>query len=94
MEAKPIPIQNWQKEIDEGVYEQMRNVIAQKPEARWAVYQNQDFGSYMVGHLRFLLIGPNQTFQTPPSRLPDTRTEIGWRYQFVGFVDFGGQEDA
>lgn len=51
-----------------------------------AVYRNEDFGSAYLGHLRvfpagwFDLTDPVDL----PATLPDTPTEINWRYQLVG----------
>lgn len=52
-----------------------------------AVYENHDLGHPNVGHRKFLSFGsPAATLGSldPPLRLPDTRTEINWRYQLVG----------
>jgi len=54
---------------------------------RWAAYRNVELGHPDLGHLKFLQVGPENTFKEPPSRLPDTRTEINWRYLFCGFVN-------
>lgn len=56
-------------------------------DVRWAAYQNHDLGHYDLGGLRFLAIGPQCTFQGPPSRYPDTQHGLGWRYLWVGWVD-------
>lgn len=54
----------------------------------WAAYQNHDLGSRDTGHLKFIQFGPENTFKEPPKpRLPDTATEINWRYYFVGIVN-------
>lgn len=53
----------------------------------WAAYQNHDMGSKWLGMLRFMKYGEGCTFAQAPQRLPDTRTEINWRYVLVGFVD-------
>lgn len=53
----------------------------------WYTYQNHDLGSYEVGMVRFLLVGPHSTFHEPPKRYPDTHLGLGWRYLLVGQVD-------
>jgi hypothetical protein len=54
---------------------------------RWAVYENHDLGHWALGHLQFLAVGPQNTFKTAPTRLPDAHGEINWRYVHVGYVD-------
>ena len=56
-------------------------------DTRWAAYENHDLGHWDVGHLKFLAVGPQNTFKTAPERMPDARGEINWRYVHVGFVD-------
>lgn len=58
-----------------------------KERTRWAVYQNHDIGHRDVGHIRYLAIGPNNSLQEAPSKMPDTKGIIGWRYIFIGWVD-------
>lgn len=53
----------------------------------WAAYQNHDLGHRDIGHLRFLKYGEDCTFKVPPSRYPDTKHAIGWRYLFVGLLN-------
>lgn len=60
---------------------------AMYPGVRYAAYQNHDLGSEHLGHLRFLAVGPNNTFKAQPLHFPDTQSEIGWRYVFVGWVN-------
>ena len=61
--------------------------------ARWHAYQNHDLGSRGIGHLKFLAVGPGCTFkEAPKPRLPDTHTDINWRYQHVGLVDLATGE--
>lgn len=55
--------------------------------ARWAAYQNHDLGHRDLGHLKFLAVGPENTFKTPPEKMPDTINAINWRYIFVGWVN-------
>lgn len=66
---------------------QMQEYCDEHEDVRWAAYQNHELGHPHLGSLRFLAIGPNQTFGVPPVRYPDTQYGIGWRYLFVGWVD-------
>ena len=56
-------------------------------DTRWAAYENHDLGHRALGHLKFLAVGPQNTFKRAPARLPDTKDAINWRYVLVGFVD-------
>jgi len=73
------------------VSEEARDMMRKSPynfnDSRWAIYQNQALDSAACGHLRFLAVGPRNTYHEPPDRLPDTPQEIGWKYGFVGWVD-------
>ena len=61
--------------------------------AKWAAYENHELGNPNAGHLKFLAVGRGCTFkEAPKPRLPDTPTDINWRYQFVGFVDLATGE--
>jgi len=53
----------------------------------WAAYQNNDLGHPNLGHLKFLKVGSGCTYESAPSKMPDTFTDINWRYTHVGFVD-------
>lgn len=53
----------------------------------WGAYQNVALDSADLGDLRFLQIGPTNTYKTAPERYPDTQFGIGWRYVHVGFVN-------
>lgn len=53
----------------------------------WAAYQNCAMDSAGLGHLKFLKVGPDCTYQEPPERLPDTPEQINWKYLFVGTVN-------
>jgi len=53
----------------------------------WAVYQNVTLDSAGLGHLKFLKVGVGCTFETAPERLPDTPSEINWRYWLAGIVN-------
>ena len=57
------------------------------PTTRWAAYQDHDLGHSGCGHLRFLAVGPDNTFKTAPEVLPDTAQGINWRYVHVGYVN-------
>lgn len=59
----------------------------EKSGGTWAVYQLAELGHPEMGHMKFLSVGENCTYQTPPDVLPDTQTEINWRYVHVGWVD-------
>ena len=72
--------------------EAMREGIKRYPNARYAVYQNNDLGHPDIGHLKFLAVGPENTLKEAPQRLPDTRSEINWRYLFAGWVDLSTGE--
>ena len=62
-------------------------------EAKWYAYQNVDMGSLDLGHLKFLAVGPGCTFKTPPKpRMPDTPTDINWRYYLAGIVNLATGE--
>jgi len=52
-----------------------------------AVYENQDFGSQLLGHRQFVSFGSPAAMlevDVPPQRLPDIGANINWRYQLVG----------
>lgn len=58
-----------------------------QPGQRWAAFQNHAMDSAGLGHLQFLKVGPGCTYEQAPPRMPDTSTEINWRYLHVGFVN-------
>lgn len=58
-----------------------------KPGQTWFAYQNMAMDSANLGHLQFLCCGPGCTFAEPPQRMPDTSTQINWRYVLVGTVN-------
>lgn len=66
--------------------ETMRAYTLKSPDTRWAAYQNADLSSADCGSLRFLAVGPNNTFRDPPDRYPDSALGTGWRFLFVGWV--------
>jgi len=53
----------------------------------WAAYQNHDLGSRNIGHLKFLKVGEECTYKTPPSYYPANTICEGHNYLFVGMVD-------
>lgn len=64
---------------------QMRETGA--PTTRWAAYQNHALDSSRMGEVRFLAVGPDNTFKLAPRRYPDTRLGTGWAYLIVGWVN-------
>jgi len=56
-------------------------------DTRWAAYENHALDSATVGELRFLAVGPQNTYQTAPDRYPDSQHGVGWRFVHVGWVD-------
>jgi len=77
-----------ERQIDPEALTMMEKSPYNFNDTRWAVYENQALDSASLGHLRYLAIGPQNTYKEPPDRLPDTPQAIGWRYGFVGWVDF------
>jgi hypothetical protein len=65
----------------------MRRSKEENPTWEFYAYENHDLGHPLVGHMQFLACGPDNTHKTPPSRMPDTDTSLGWRYVFVGKVN-------
>lgn len=63
---------------------------------RWAAYQNMALDSANCGHFQFLAVGPNNTCKEAPKKYPaDTRSGMGWRYLFYGWVNLDtGEIDA
>jgi len=53
----------------------------------WFAYQNHALDSASLGDLQFLQCGEGRTYQTRPSRMPDTAHAIGWKYLLVGKVN-------
>lgn len=58
-----------------------------------AIYRNEDFGSPNMGQRKFTSFGSEDALLEPqhldeggqpPTRLPDTTTDINWRYILVG----------
>lgn len=62
-------------------------VLLQGAGGTWAAYRNSELGHRDLGHLKFLRVGEGCTFTEAPEHLPDTPTEINWRYMHVGYVD-------
>ena len=74
-------------EVSPEAVEQMRKSPYNFEDTRWAAYQNQALDSADVGQLQFLAIGPQNTHKEPPPHMPDSHLGIGWKYQFVGWVN-------
>ncbi|HWX22419.1 MAG TPA: hypothetical protein VN578_21165 [Candidatus Binatia bacterium] len=72
---------------DPEVLTKMRSSRANFPGTRWAAYENHELGHWALGHLKFLAVGPQNTFKDAPARMPDTERELNWRYVHIGFVD-------
>ena len=53
----------------------------------WYAYQNHALDSTSLGDLQFLQCGEGRTYQTRPSRMPDTAHAIGWKHLLVGKVN-------
>jgi hypothetical protein len=66
---------------------QMKSSNCNFADTRWAAFENHDLGHWALGHLKFLAVGPQNTLNTAPARMPDASGEINWRYVHVGFVD-------
>lgn len=79
---------------------QMRSLTERSPGCRWAAYENAALDSSLCGHLQFLAVGPLQTYKEAPANYPaDTKSGMGWRYLFCGWVDLEtghieGEKDA
>ncbi len=71
----------------DGALEEMR-----KHGGTWAAYQNVCMDSSGFGHLQFLRVGEDCTYEVAPEQLPDTPKQINWRYQMIGFVDLDSGE--
>lgn len=64
-------------------------MLMKKNGGEWAVYQNQALDSHNAGHMQFLRVGKDCTFPEPPPNYPkDTEHGMGWRYLYIGMVDF------
>ena len=53
----------------------------------WAAYQCMDLGSPNVGHLKFLQVGPTNTYKEPPQHYPANSVSQGHMYLYVGMVN-------
>lgn len=68
--------------------EQMKESPHNYKSTRWGAFQNKALDSSNLGHIQFLAIGPDNTYDSAPKRYPaDTSSGMGWRYLFVGYVD-------
>lgn len=54
--------------------------------AHIAIYQNVDLGHYNLGHIKFLKVGGDSTFQTAPPIMPDSDSQINYRYFYMGYI--------
>jgi hypothetical protein len=70
----------------------MRTYNKDSPQTRWAAFQNHALDSINCGYMQFLAIGPDNTFKTPPARMPDTKISLGWKYLFIGWIDLSTGE--
>jgi hypothetical protein len=68
--------------IDPEALETMRDKSKQWPDARWAACQNLDLSSSLVGHLKFVAVGPGRGVP----RI-DHPSVTHWAYYFVGWVN-------
>lgn len=76
MENAPVPLE---------LLEQMKRQSGEQ--TRWAAYQNQALDSSRLGEVRYLAVGPSNTFKEPPPRYPDSQYGTGWAYGFLGWVN-------
>jgi hypothetical protein len=75
------------QKVSQGVLEMLQTASKAYPEARWSAYQNVALDSDSCGHIQFLAIGPTNTYKHPPKHMPDTKAGLGWKYQFIGWID-------
>ena len=54
---------------------------------RIAAYQNMALDSAFLGTLKFMAVGPENTFKEAPERLPDMPQQINWAYLHVGYLN-------
>jgi len=57
-----------------------------------AVYRNHAMDSSMLGHRKFLRVGPGATLKEAPQRLPDMSNQINWAYRLEAVLDAEGLE--
>ena len=57
------------------------------PDTRWAAYENHALDSATAGELRFLAVGPQNTYQVAPDRYPDSQLGVGWKFVHIGWVN-------
>lgn len=69
-------------EVDSFVLDTIRN-----RGGKWAVYENQEIAHPQAGHLQFLAYGLGKSCLFAPERMPDTATQINWRYRRIGYLD-------
>lgn len=74
--------------IDKECLAQLKGNSSNFETTRWAAYQNQALDSVTYGHIRFLAVGPENTFKEPPPCCPDSACHgDGWKYRFIGWLD-------
>lgn len=73
--------------VERNTLDEMNGSTANHRGTRWAAYQNTAMDSILIGHLRYLAIGPVNTLSQAPMRCPDTDSRPGWAYQFIGWVN-------
>lgn len=78
-------------ELNESALAHMRKML-QYEDDRWAVYQNVALDSSTRGELQYLLVGKNRTHKKPPPHMPDTSRGLGWKWNFIGWVDVEKEE--
>jgi hypothetical protein len=65
----------------------MRESPYNYPTTRWAAYENHALDSATCGELRFLAVGPQNTYTDAPDRYPDsTQLGVGWKFVHIGWV--------
>ena len=67
--------------------EVMRGSPYNFPDTRWAAYENHALDSATCGELRFLAVGPRNTYHEAPNCYPDSALGIGWKFLHIGWVD-------
>jgi len=79
-------------EVHPDALKQMMGSPSNYDSTRWASYQNTAMDSSNLGDMRFLAVGPENTYKEPPASYPDTTASTAWAYRFIGWVDVGTGE--